>query len=202
MKMTPHHFASWPKNKIRTFKIFAFRIVKSDSFQSGGGFTLLEVILAITCLTIAVGASFALIQQTLASATVIQSKLIASYLVQSGIEIVKNIRDGNWLEQRVDPFISWDEGLPEGDWEIDFKNQILPYDTHGHFLNIDSDGFYSYSPGPPSHFKRKISISEKIDLNGDKKPDKMKVLVEVQWRERGRIQSIQAMEYLTNWYGY
>jgi len=167
-------------------------------------FTLMEVILAIFILTVGITAAYALVQQTLISASIIQSKLTAAYLVQEGIEIVKNIRDSNWLAQRTDPLISWDEGLPVGDWEIDYKNQILPYSTAGHFLNLDSDldsaGFYSYSPGLATPFKRKISISEKTDLTGDEIPEKMKVEVEVSWQERGRTHSLQAFQYLYSWY--
>jgi len=82
-----------------------FRLQTLD-FRLPKGFTLLEVILAITILTIAVGGSFALISQTIAAVSVIQSKLIASYLVQEGMEIVKNIRDTNWLKNQP-----WDQNL-------------------------------------------------------------------------------------------
>lgn len=165
------------------------------------GFTILEVVLAIFILTCGVVGAFALIQQTLSSIAVLQAKLTASYLTQEGIEIAKNIRDSNWLEQRVDSSVLWDDGLAEGNWQVDFKNQILPYDSQGYFLNIDSSGFYSYSLGSATVFKRKISFSEKTDLDGDGKPDKMKISVEVNWEERGRTHTVEAIDYLYNWYG-
>jgi hypothetical protein len=181
-------------------------------------FTLLEVILAITVLTLAVGGSFILIQQTLASVSAVQSKLIASYLAQEGIEIVKNIRDNNWLN-----FQEWDQGLEAGDcWEGDYQTGAPPgyssftscpypyqYDNL-RFLGIDGDGFYGYSyfPGDETVFKRKITISEKEDLDKDpeqdpeEKPDRLKVSVEVLWEERGKTHSITAQEYLYNWTKY
>ena len=172
-------------------------------------FTMLEVILAITVLTLAVGGSFALISQTIASISVIQSKLIASYLAQEGIEIVKNIRDTNWLKIQ-----SWDQGLDGGDcWEGDYQTGVPPdhpsftscpspyqYDDL-RFLDIDENGFYSYSFGDPTIFKRKITISDKVDLDAplDGEMDKLKVSVEVLWAERGKMHSIIAQEYLYNW---
>jgi type II secretory pathway pseudopilin PulG len=166
-------------------------------------FTLLEVMIAITVLTLAVGGSFALVQQTLIAASSNQSKLIAHYLAQEGIEIVKNIRDSNWLEQRITPTISWDEGLAEGEWEADYDDEELTqYYNGGNFLNIDANGFYSYSLGEETKFKRKIIISDKEDLNGDEKPDKMKITIQVEFKERGRTHKIETIEYLYNWYGY
>jgi len=166
-------------------------------------FTLLEVILAITVLTLAVGGSFVLISQTIASVSVVQSKLVASYLTQEGIEVVKNIRDTNWL--KIQP---WDQGLEEGDYEADYDDLSLTecsspcdydHDYNLHFLKIPDQGFYSYDLGDPTIFKRKITISDKVDLDGDEEADKMKISVEVQWKERGKMHSITSMEYLYNW---
>jgi Tfp pilus assembly protein PilV len=69
-------------------------------------FTILEVILAIFILTVAVFASFSLIQQTVVGVSLNQSKLIAYYLGQEGIENIRNIRDTNWLNDRA-----WDQGI-------------------------------------------------------------------------------------------
>ena len=76
------------------------------------GFTLLEVITAIFILTVGVGGALSLMNQTLSTASIIEQRLIASYLAQEGIEIVRNIRDTNWLQSR-DPNKSspWYDGL-------------------------------------------------------------------------------------------
>jgi len=182
---------------------------KNECSSNSKSFTLLEVILAITVLTLAVGGSFVLISQTLASVSVVQSKLIASYLAQEGIEIVKNIRDTNWLK-----FQPWDQSLVEGDYEADYLTAFLPdslfcspscqYDNL-RFLGVDEDGLYDYDyfSGDETIFKRKITISDKVDL--DDPPDeidKLKVSVEVLWKERGKTHSITAQEYLYNWTKY
>jgi hypothetical protein len=161
-------------------------------------FTLIEVIIAIFLLTTGIFGAYTVIQKTLINASVSASKLTATYLSQEGIEIVRNIRDTNWLEQRTDPTIPWDDGLGEGDWEADYNSQILsscpsPCDYNNlNFLNIDANGFYSYSAGTPIKFKRKITITP----NG---ANILEVLVEVSWYQRTVFQSISVQENLYNW---
>jgi len=175
--------------------------------KNSAGFTILEVILAITVLTLAAGGSFILISQTIGSISVIQSRLTASYLIQEGLEIVRNIRDSNWLKNQT-----WNQNLGEGDWEGDYLSLSLTprplpcqyddlpcqYDNLS-FLGIDGSGFYgyNYSSGNETIFKRKITISKEPE-----EPDRLKVSVEVFWREKGQIRSLAAQEYLYNWYGY
>ncbi len=164
------------------------------------GFTLLEVIIAISVLTVGIGGSFSLIQQTLILASQTQYKLIAAYLAQEGIEIVRNIRDSNWLEQRTNYAISWDSGLADGlsiggsrDYIADFQDTALRT-FEDKPLNLNADGFYNYSSGTPTKFKRKINISA---INAYT----LEVSVEVQWQERGRTHQIKAIDHLYNWYG-
>ena len=176
-------------------------------------FTLLEVILAITVLTIAVGGSFILIQQIITSISVAQSKLIASHLTQEGMEVVKNIRDTNWLKTYL-----WDQSLEEGDWEGDYQTAAPPdyslltfcpfpcqYENL-RFLGINENGFYGYSYFPENKtiFKRKITISNREDLDDppDGEIDRLKVSVEIFWKEGGKTYNVEAMEYLYNWTKY
>lgn len=164
------------------------------------GFTVLEVITAIFILTVGVGAALSLMNQTLATASVVEQTLIASYLTQEGIEIVRNIRDTTWLEKRNNLSLVWDEYLQENanGWEVDYSSQILTsYVGDGRFLNIESaTGFYGYGPADPqaqTKFKRKITIEKP-------QADEIKVKVEIIWQERGRTHTFTALEYITNWY--
>ena len=175
------------------------------------GFTILEVIVAIFVLTVAVGGSFVLIQQTLVAASLNQSKLTAHYLAQEGIEIVRNIRDTNWLEQRYDPNFFWDTDIiplelllgESRDCIADYNDGGLSNFIEGNPLNLDADGFYSYASGNPTPFERKITIT-KLDLPRTSYPNdyKLRVKVRVEWSERGRDHWVEASEDLYNWGGY
>ena len=163
-------------------------------------FTLLEVIIAITILTLAVGGSFSLIQQTLVASSLVESRLVAYYLAQEGIEIVKNIRDSNWLIQhKADSTHSWKEGILAGTWEADYNDTALSFNLDRSLYIDGTNGFYVYLDSPSSEdietkFKRKIIINEIGD-------DVLEVTIRVQMTERGRIQNIEVINYLHNWYG-
>ena len=174
--------------------------------KNNKGFTLLEVITAIFILTVGVGGSVLLTQQTLSASSVIESKLVAAYLAQEGVEIIRNVRDANWLENRTTGTTSWKDGLTncggvnccEGDYNTDTAAPEVLFSTGCDFdtlrpLNVDDNGFFSYSPGTTSKFKRKIAIQE-LDEN------RIEVTAEVLWKERDRAHSIRVMETLTNWY--
>jgi len=145
------------------------------------GFTILEVTLAVFLVAVGALGSYALIQRTLYAAKFSQDKLIASYLAQEGIEVVKNVRDTNWLKGQ-----SWDMDLSEGEFNIDYKTRDVDNSgcpAVGETLKIgtagDDNGFYNCSSGNETKFTRKVIISDKVDLDGDTLWDKMTVTVEV-----------------------
>ena len=176
---------------------------------------------AVFILTVGAGAALSLINQTLATASVVEQTLIASYLAQEGIEIVRNIRDTNWLQSRDSSKSSpWDDGLICGvapcicatlpcEYEADYTTVTLEktadfekctdpgFNCQAYnetLLNIDTDGFYSYGPADAqTKFNRKITIEKP-------QSDEIKITVEIIWQERGRPHSFTALEHITNWY--
>lgn len=160
-----------------------------------GGFTLLETIFALFVFVIGTAGIFVLLSRLFFTVIYSSSELIAAYLAQEGIEIVRNIRDTNYLMGN-----SWDENLPIGEWEADYTTLALSNPYNGEILKIDG-GFYQYSPGGvETKFKRKISITSKEDINGDEEVDKMDIEVTVEWQERGKIYRIVVKEQLYDWF--
>jgi len=165
-----------------------------NSRQKNKGFTILEVMAAIFILTIGIGGAFLLVRQSLSAASINKNRLIAAYLAQEGIEIVRNIRDTNWLEKRTNPLLSWDDGLGSGDWRADASTTALTTAfATGTCLKVDSNQMYNYTVGSSTSFQRKISLRN-TGLN------QKEVKVTVFWSERGRTHSLSALEYLQNWY--
>ena len=171
------------------------------------GFTLIETISAIFIILIGLIGGLTLITRTISFMSLASSRLAASYLTQEGIEIVRNIRDTNWLEGSG---TSWDEGLTECSTTgcvADYKHSygpdqldpILPtYSSQ--FLNVDVDGFYSYdSSGSSTKFTRKITIIPN-DTDDEGYSPIVDVLVSVQWQQLGKSHTVSAREYLYDWY--
>ena len=76
------------------------KILKFQKPKNKRGFTLLEMMVSLFLITVGVMGIFLVINRTLILMTPSPSKVIAAYLTQEGIEIVRNIRDGNWIEQQ------------------------------------------------------------------------------------------------------
>lgn len=156
--------------------------------KSLAGFTLIEVIIAMFILSLAVFGTYILIQQTLIASSTNQLQLTAYYLGQEGVEIVRNIRDTNWLEGNV-----WTTGLAVGSgWqEADYNSTSLSA-SQSRNLKIDSNGFYNYTSGSDSLFERNISVTDQGDY--------LQVEVVVEWVNRGEDRSVQVLNNLYNWY--
>lgn len=170
------------------------------------GFTLFEVLTAIFIISMGIGVASTAIQRTAAFASDSTKRFIAAYLAQEGIEIVRNIRDTNWLQSRSADS-PWNDGLPAGDWEMDYTTVTFAdtanfekcsdpgynCDTYdGDFLKIDS-GYYKYSSfGTITPFKRKITLTSVGS-------DELKVSAEITWEGRGQTHKITVQENLYNW---
>ncbi len=159
------------------------------------GFSLIEVITAIFILTVGVGGAFSLIYQTLSTVYSVRSELTASFLAQEGVEIVKNLRDCAWLESRTATNTSWLANLSEtpGSWEADYSDFEL-YRSYGSYLRRDSSGFFNYSSGETTNFKREIELDHISSTT-------VRVLVTVRWHITGRDKELQVVENITDWYG-
>ncbi len=149
------------------------------------GFTLLEIIIVIFIILTTILAVAGLSWQNLSTINLNYSRLSAAYLAQEGMEIVRNTRDQNWLDEE-----DFNNDLGVGDYCCDINNRCV---SSGDFdLNIDNDGYYVCSGGDPSRFSRKITISESSE-------GCFNVEAEVSWTERGRSYNIITNQDLCDW---
>jgi len=151
------------------------------------GFTLIETIVAISLLTVGVVGSFSLMQKVTSFNSISSSQLVASYLAQEGIEIIRNIRDTNYLEGQT-----WDSGINAGtDARLDYRSQVFPDATCGSYLQY-TGVYYACSADSSSKFRRQITVEKPAS-------DKIVVSVEVSWSERGTAHQVSAETELRNW---
>ena len=160
----------------------------------------MEMLVALFVIIVGLMGGMSAILKTLTLSSFSSSRLTAAYLAQEGIEIVRNVRDTNWLEART-VVNDWDEGLTNcsNGCIVDYDHSYGPdlidpnlFAFADQFLNIDGNGFYSYSPGNPTKFQRKIIIQK----TG---PDRLDVVVQVIWSEKGKSYNFSAQENLYNW---
>jgi len=181
------------------------------------GFTLLETLVAIFVITVGLMGVMTVLQMTMFLTSISSSRLTAVYLAQEGIEIVRNIRDTNWLQAR-DPMKNspWDDGLvcaaPPCDWQADYTTITFTNTTdfekctdsgyncyaYNEALLKSDGGFFNYTSVTETKFKRKITITAPATPECPA-ADCRSVKVEVIWSEKGKPYNFSAQENLYNW---
>lgn len=122
---------------------------------------MIEALVAISILVIGILSAFVLVIRTLANTPHIQSRLIASNLAQEGVELVRQIRDTNFMQSTT-----FRNGLEAGEYQMDVVNRELIDFNKNDFLKFDNDSkIYSYVSGDnaPFYLQRKIVISDVKD---------------------------------------
>lgn len=153
------------------------------------GFTLIEAMVALVLVTVAMGPVFILATSSINIAARIEHNIIAANLSQEGIEVIRNIRDTNWLSDTA-----FDNNLPVGIWRVEWST------IGGGLMTVGSNpilkknnGLYNYSSGTDTVFKRTVTISK--PNNG-----KLVLVSSVTWVERGNInRAVSTESHLFDW---
>ncbi|NMB92488.1 MAG: hypothetical protein GYA31_02605, partial [Parcubacteria group bacterium] len=104
--------------------------MSSTKFKSG--FTLVEALVALSILIVGIISGFILVTRALYDVAIIQDRLTASFLAQEGLEIVRQIRDTNYLNKLNGSNANWDKDLSNGDHLVSYdlssgKFKLLDY---------------------------------------------------------------------------
>lgn len=99
-----------------------------------------------------------------------RDSVIATMLVQEGVELARNIRENNWAQRTAGSPTSPDafdlSNFSSGDADncrIDYNTPDLDNlscnnGTNHKVLNVDANGFYSHNFGTATKFRRKIML--------------------------------------------
>ncbi len=155
--------------------------------KKNGGFTLFETIVAVGLIIVGLVSALVLITTSLFYTSNIQDRLIAANLAAEGIEVVRNIRDNNWLQN-----ISWNNGLADGDYQGAYNSTALSAYSGQPFLFDSSTNLYGYASGTATSYVGKISIA---NLSGYE----IRIISTVTWQRRGITYSGSAEDRLFNW---
>lgn len=103
------------------------------------GFTLLEMLIALSVISVGVMAAFTLSTANLNTAKANYSRVLAANLAREGLEAVRNIRDTNWLKIQANAtcgatVCTWDNNLDQGTSTISYDSG----DDLGDEVNADN----------------------------------------------------------------
>ncbi len=161
---------------------------KNRKNKSLTGFTIIELMITIFVILTGVAGTLVVIQHSIRAVSVSSDRFTAAYLAKEGMEIVRNIRDNNFLRE-ITP---WDTGLTTGNYMVDFDDLSLTAYIPNTLLLINPDGFFNYDSGTLTKFNRKITLTT---LNATSTRSEVRVY----WIDRGREYHLIVEETLTVW---
>lgn len=174
--------------------------------KNTNGFSILEIVIALNIVTVGLLGVFSLVIQNLQAQTINKDYLIASMLAQEGIELVRNVRDTNFLQE--DQGNDWKNGIPSDtntdivhggqytiNYDLEIKSVAGGFADDSTRLYIDS-GKYSHANtsglGILTPYRRLIEVYDYGDY--------IQVGSNVIWSERGRKHEYKAVTNLYKWW--
>lgn len=163
------------------------------------GFTLIETMVAISVLVVALAAPLTLASQSLFTAIYAKDQVIASYLAQEAIELVRAKRDSNLL--RIidgEHTAQWLDGIPTNEYfGVDIKTSEIVgcgEDCRSTYLKY-SDNFYTYEgTGKDTRFTREVMVTHP-DGSGE-----AHVVATVRWATGAfKERSVTIDEFIYDW---
>lgn len=165
---------------------------------------MIELIIAVFILSFGVVAVFSVFYSIVSFSGQISYRITGIYLTQEGMEIIRNLRDNNFISKSP-----WSAGLLscalgcQADYKTGtalqtLQNQLQDYGENN-FLKLNADGFYSYDAGNNTEFKRKIKITQPESIQ-PKGADVLRVQVEVFWNYNKKPFNVKTIGYLYNWH--
>lgn len=163
-------------------------------------FSLIEVLVGITMITVVLTAVTGLLLSTIQSNARNLHAVQAVAYAQEGIEAVRFMRDSNWLQN-----YSWDEGadLWNASFSLDASDPLTLY-----LEPLASAPYWSFNDRPEIIeadngvlFERELSFSSILDEwdESRSREDTVELTVTVSWMDRGIDRSVELSTYLTDW---
>ena len=153
------------------------------------GFTLVEIVAVLFVVAIGLVGVLSLIVQNIQSQNISKNTITAYQLAQEGVELVRKVRDTNWLATR-----SWNAGMLPGVYYMDYQDALPNILSAGdEALYKDASGFYVHGGGVATPFSRVIEIEE---IN----PSAYRIYSRVTWSDRNNSFNYDVEALLYDWY--
>jgi len=166
------------------------------SHKNNRAFTLIETIIAIGVLTIAMIAAIQLAASSNRLSSLLMQRFTAHHLAEEGVEIIRNMRDTNWLKN-----IGWRSGLVDGRYAIAERSSVaattLDPKMHPLFI-LNAAGSIeraeTITVGETIRYQRMIELS-----TPDPESEIMHVRSVVEYNFRGTPQQAVVEAELSDW---
>lgn len=199
-------------------------MILNKNLKNNRGQGLLEAVIALSIIVTGLVGALSLAVSNLSNSNDSVQRVIAGNLAREGVEVVRNIRDSNWLAGE-----EWGVGLfseddsndhtaiirflkEENNWQLKFGEED-EFDEP-EILKITDDYLYNHETGSATNFFRLITIdeicAEESECGGDGICSEgeegncterigVRVISEVQWKDRGKTRNLVIEDKLYNW---
>ncbi len=171
------------------------------------GFTLLEVVVAVSIFLLATLAIARLMASTENISGIARGQFIALNIAREGLELVRDYRDNNWFTQ--DPDVVWTTGIcPDDDnaaYSFTIDSNMVRNNTG--VGDADKDNLYIQTNQEWTHHKITDAVKTAysrvitIDCSKQKLANDESIIVtsKVTWQDHQKERTIELREKLTNW---
>lgn len=207
----------------------AYRTSFYNSINRTRSFTLLESIVAIYVFMMGIVGAMTLANQSLSAAAVFKDELVAANLAQEGIELLRNMRDTDFLSSLRDPSVpclrptcdanaafnppascrdlslgcrfSNPQNDPLRSASLTACTNSVASGLECRFLLKDANGFYQYTSGTATKFDWRLFITASQDRTTILAwpVNDWKVRSVVSWRRRFGTSSYEVSTQFTPW---
>lgn len=146
-------------------------------------FSLVEVLIVLMIVIIGLLGIISLGVRNINAGRTANYLVMSAMLAQEGVELVRNIRDDNWLNGNP----TWTT-INSPSYAIDYdnsvNNSVNSINDNGARLFTDANGFYTHTStgGTLTPFRRLIEVTPGVDSDGDGTLDSIEVKVTVQYK--------------------
>lgn len=185
------------------------RLNKSGTFagmtRGVRGFTLIETLFAILIFSAALVALMSIAGRGISATSSARQQITAHYLAQEGLEVVRNMRDANYVNRQL-----WTRGfVPDCEGETsscnvvynpmpDFPPALDP--NASPILETNSEGFFvDAGDGTPTLFSRFIWVESRHPLADGSGPSEYEVVSQVKWESKGVPRVVELRTLLKKW---
>ncbi len=179
---------------------FKIKGVAEERFRLKNGFSIIEVLIALFIISLGLVGLLSLVQMNIRVNYINKNTVLAAQLAQEGLELMRKMRDSNWINEEDGDSVGWDLNMAAGTYIVDYNDDLLSplspstgINDNNAILKINSDGFYEHTNGVNSQFRRVIVID-------DKQADSFRITSIVSYQKEGRSFDYTATDYLYNWY--
>lgn len=161
--------------------------------QLSPAFSIIEIMAVLLIVSLGIIGVSHLAVQSMQAQTINRGSIIGYQLAQEGIEIVRQIRDTNWLQEKI-----WNAGLATGQYCVDFISPVLrpAGSANDCRLYLTGDNYY-YSPITPKAIDTPSDFSRIIYIQAATSSASVKA--RVTWHERDRFFNYEVETEIYDW---